>query len=112
MLLRLAPATHYIAALDAVVPPASGPRYHWRDYDSLRALPHPDAGSRSVSDTNGFIPGTDRAEAWLFWSMGIARAGAMRQWGRHATAFVGQRHFDDARLLEQRFVLTEPPRDD
>jgi hypothetical protein len=35
--------------------------------------------------------------------MGIARAGAMRQWGRHATAFVGQRHFDDARLIEERF---------
>lgn len=35
--------------------------------------------------------------------MGIQRAGAMRQWGRHATAFVGRRHFDDAELLEKRF---------
>ncbi len=30
-------------------------------------------------------------------------AGAMRQWGRHATAFVGRRHFDDANLFEKRF---------
>jgi hypothetical protein len=37
--------------------------------------------------------------------MGIASAGAMRQWGRHATAFVGRRHFDDADLLERRFAL-------
>jgi hypothetical protein len=37
--------------------------------------------------------------------MGIASAGAMRQWGHHATAFVGRRHFDDADLLEKRFVL-------
>jgi hypothetical protein len=29
----------------------------------------------------------------------------MRQWGRHATAFIGKRHFDDARLMEERFDL-------
>jgi hypothetical protein len=28
----------------------------------------------------------------------------MRQWGHHATAFVGRRHFDDADLLDRRFV--------
>jgi hypothetical protein len=27
----------------------------------------------------------------------------MRQWGRHATAFVGRRHFDDADLLDRHF---------
>ena len=41
----------------------------------------------------------------LFWPMGITSAGQMRQWGRHATAFVGRRHFDDARLLDQYFEL-------
>jgi len=51
---------------------------------------------------------TERAERWLFWPMGIDSAGAMRQWGRHATAFVGRRHFDDADLLEKRFVLQLP----
>ena len=35
---------------------------------------------------------------------GIASAGAMRQWGRHATAFVGRAHFDDARALEAVFT--------
>jgi hypothetical protein len=29
----------------------------------------------------------------------------MRQWGHHATAFVGRRHFDDADLIEARFVI-------
>ena len=33
----------------------------------------------------------------------ILAAGAMRQWGRQATAFVGRRHFDDADLFEKRF---------
>jgi hypothetical protein len=36
--------------------------------------------------------------------MGIASAGAMRQWGTHATAFVGRRQFDDPFLLEEAFA--------
>jgi hypothetical protein len=46
--------------------------------------------------------------------MGIRSAGAMRQWGRQATAFVGRRHFDDADLIERRFELdlAEPPSGD
>jgi hypothetical protein len=51
------------------------------------------------------VRGTERGERFLFWPMGIANAGAMRQWGRQATAFVGRRHFDDADLFEKRFVL-------
>ncbi len=35
----------------------------------------------------------------------------MRQWGRHATAFVGRRHFDDAYLMEQRFAPVALPDD-
>jgi hypothetical protein len=30
----------------------------------------------------------------------------MRQWGTHATAFIGRRHFDDADLIERRFELS------
>jgi hypothetical protein len=40
--------------------------------------------------------------------MGIASAGAMRQWGHHATAFVGQRHFDEADLINWRFERIPP----
>jgi hypothetical protein len=32
----------------------------------------------------------------------------MRQWGRHATAFVGHRHFDDADLFEKYFEMRAP----
>jgi hypothetical protein len=75
-----------------------------RDYDELRSLPRP-VGRRSVFGEDGLIAGTERTERFLFWPMGIESAGAMRQWGRHATAFVGRRHFDDADLLERRFEL-------
>ncbi|MCW5644805.1 MAG: hypothetical protein KIT63_22110 [Rhodoferax sp.] len=111
LVLGVAPVTHYLTRLEAR-PPADGTPYAWQDYDRLRSLPTSEGPHRSVFDPHGFIPGTDRAEAWLFWPMGIARAGSMRQWGRHATAFVGRRHFDDARLLDERFVLDPPPRDD
>jgi hypothetical protein len=31
----------------------------------------------------------------------------MREWGRHATAFLGRRHFDDPDLIERRFSIVE-----
>jgi hypothetical protein len=109
--LRIAARTHYVDRV-SVAPIAGGAAaqsatpYAWRDYHSLRSLPlGATSDNRSVFNPKGFIDGTDRAERWLFWPMGIERAGSMRQWGKHATAFVGRRHFDDATLLEQRFVF-------
>ena len=75
---------------------------------ALRSLPvvaaNADPPRRSLYRPDGLVPGTQRGERWLFWPMGIASAGAMRQWGHHATAFVGLRHFDDPDLLERRFL--------
>jgi hypothetical protein len=87
------------------------PQYAWRSYDSLRSLPTSASQAlgkpthRSVFGPDGFIAGTDRGERFIFWPMGIPRAGAMRQWSKHATAFVGHRHFDDATLMAQRFAF-------
>ena len=58
---------------------------------------------RDLYDETGLVPGTERAERWLLWPMGIDSAGAMRQWGTHATAFVGRRHFDDQDLFDRAF---------
>jgi hypothetical protein len=41
----------------------------------------------------------------MYSAVRIAGAGSMRQWGRHANALIGRRHFDDADLLERRFEL-------
>jgi len=54
------------------------------------------------------VPGTERAERYFFWPMGVPEPGAMRQAGRHATAFVGRRHFDHPGLLERYFMLRNP----
>jgi hypothetical protein len=70
-----------------------------RDYNELRQLPL-GAERKSLFASNGRVPASRRLERWVLWPMGIASAGAMRQWGRHPTAFVGRRHFDDPQLLD------------
>ena len=109
IVLRVASRTHYLQRVS--VRPAGEPAdaaYALLDERSLLTLGWPAGGTRSAYDAAGFVPGTERAERWLFWPMGIASAGEMRQWGRHATAFVGRRHFDEARLLDRYFELRKP----
>jgi hypothetical protein len=104
LVLRVANGTHYIERVlaDSV---AAGPSetYRFADYDSLRSLPA-GSGRRSLFGPDGIVPGTERGERCFFWPMGIPSPGAMRQWGHHATAFVGRRHFDDPDLMERYFV--------
>lgn len=102
--LRIATRTHYIIGV-SLDPPAGTQAYTLVPEDELRALPHGgrQAPRRSLYGPQGLVAGTERGERFLFWPMGIVSAGAMRQWGHHATAFVGRRHFDDADLIEKRF---------
>ncbi|HEY6611269.1 MAG TPA: hypothetical protein VIZ86_09060 [Pseudomonas sp.] len=80
--------------------PAS--RYRFADLDALRQLGHPD-GQRSLYDRRGLVPGSQRLERWLLWPSGVLSPGAMRQWGRHASAFIGEAHLDDPDLLGRYF---------
>ncbi|MDX1757006.1 MAG: hypothetical protein R3175_13170 [Marinobacter sp.] len=78
----------------------AGEPYRLEPYQALRGQSY--AGGR-LFDSGGMVPGSERAERWLLWPAGIPSAGAMRQWGRHAVAFTGRRHFDDPFLLERYF---------
>lgn len=104
-LLRIASGNHYIKRVSVVRGSDSLARYEIQPYAQLRSLPRPGGGHASVFGPDGLIAGTERPERFVFWPTGVASAGAMRQWGRHATAFVGRRHFDDATLIERRFTL-------
>ncbi len=73
--------------------------------DGLRQLARPDGQTQSIYGPDGLVDGTERLERFLLWPMGIASPGAMRQWGTHATAFVGRRHFDNAYLFENAFHM-------
>jgi hypothetical protein len=105
--LRVASRTHYVQRVAIGSPPPER-TYTLVPETRLRLLTATDGRSRSLYGPDGIVAGSERGERYLFWPMGIREPGAMRQWGRHATAFVGRRHFDDADLLERYF--TRAPR--
>ena len=95
--------THYLRGVatidgDGAMPAAATYRFEREDVLRTAKLYGPD----------GLVAGTERTERYALWISGIASPGAMRQWGRHATAFVGRRHFDEPFLLERYF--TRAPR--
>jgi hypothetical protein len=104
VVVRIAASTHYLQDV-RVVPAAAitATQLQPAADDALRRLPLPGGGTRSLFGPDGIVPGTERGERWLFWPMGVREPGAMRQWGRHATAFVGRRHFDDHDLFARYF---------
>ncbi len=105
IVLRLESGTHYLQRVSAEPRAAGATGYRLEEEHRLTALPRPGGGTRSAYGQDGLIAGTERAERWFFWPMGIESSGQMRQWGRHATAFVGRRHFDDPLLFDAYFEL-------
>ena len=110
LVIRVAAGTHYVERVseleEAIRSDGSTVPLRFVDDDSLRSLARTRDGTierRSLFGSDGIIVGTERGERYLFWPMGVREPGAMRQWGRHATAFVGRRHFDDAMLFERYF---------
>jgi hypothetical protein len=103
MVLHLQSGTHYLTGI-GVTGDEAQTRYGFEDDDTLRSLPLPGGGRRSIYGSDGLVAGSERPERWLFWPMGVPSAGTMRQWGHAATAFLGRRHFDDADLIERRFA--------
>jgi hypothetical protein len=101
---RLETGTHYIQRV-LTGTGMDGIDYVFAADDELRSLPHPAGGRRSAFRADGIVPGSERGERYVFWPMGVREPGAMREWGRHATAFVGRRHFDEARLMQRYFRL-------
>jgi hypothetical protein len=104
--LRIAHRTHYIERVYFNAPePSKIMNYKLSNNRELRSLKLPDGSFQSLFGQDGLIKSSQRNERFLFWPMGIPSPGAMRQWGHHATAFVGRRHFDDARLFENYFAI-------
>jgi hypothetical protein len=102
--------THYVQHL---YPLARQPQvemvvYSFADYGELRSIPDPRGGRRSMFSQDSLASGSERLERFLLWPTGVVSPGAMRQWGRHAVAFVGERHFDDPFAVENMFTETDP----
>lgn len=84
-------------------PQVPNPDYQLVPGERLQRLPLPESGSRSIFNADGILPGSERLGRYFFWPMGVANAGAMRQWGRQPTALIGRRHFDDIDVIDRRF---------
>lgn len=109
LVIRISSARHYIERIYAVADSHSSVPLQPEPYEKLRALPAEDgSGYHSLFGRHGLVAGSERPERFLFWPTGIRSAGAMRQWGRQATAFVGRRHFDDPHLLDTLFQQVAP----
>ncbi|MGE5257913.1 MAG: hypothetical protein ACM3KE_14640 [Hyphomicrobiales bacterium] len=78
--------------------------YSLPDYGGLRSLPNPEGGHRSMFNEGSLVPGSERLERFILWPTGAVSPGAMHQWGRHAVAFVGERHFDDPYAMGKMFT--------
>jgi hypothetical protein len=109
LVVRLESTTHYLVdvATDAPVGPVTA--LSPTPMAALRSLPTPDGGRFSAFGPDGLIAASRRLERFVLWPLGVPSAGAMRQPGRHAIAFIGRRHFDDPFLFED--LLTPWPTD-
>jgi len=77
--------------------------YSLDEYGQLRSLHHLKDDRRSMFGQDSIAPGSRRLERLILWPTGVYSPGAMRQWGRHAVAFVGRRHFDDPFFMDKMF---------
>lgn len=101
--LVLEPDSHYIVRVEPFVTGQHMETYRIDHADALRALPV-GSGFKSLYRNDGLIPQSARAERRILWPLGVPSAGAMRQPGTHAIAFIGRQHFDDPKLLESLFI--------
>jgi hypothetical protein len=103
--IRLQSGTHFVRRLVPLAQAAATEtrRYDIVPYDVLLSLPDGAGGTRSLFCEDGLVCGTERIERFWLWMAGIRSPGAMRQWGRHPTSFVGRSHFDEPFLLERLF---------
>jgi hypothetical protein len=103
IVVRMTTRSHYLIDVHPDTG-GDGTNYAMANDSELRTIPTA-GGTRSAFGPTGIVPGTDRGERLVTWPLGIESAGAMREWGRHATALVGRRQFDDVDLIERRFQI-------
>ena len=107
LVIRIAHRTHYIDGIYTAPVNASDSSYGLINYSELRSLKTDTGRHISFFDVQGLVTDSQRLERFFLWPLGVPSAGAMRQWGTHAIAFVGRRHFDDPDLLDRLIAPAE-----
>jgi hypothetical protein len=103
--LRVNSGWHQVQHLLGVREPTDPVPYELVPYRVLESLPQGDGRQRSIFDSEGIIPGTERIERFFLFPMGVPHVGSMRQRGHHAIDFIGRAHFDDPDLFNRNFIL-------
>lgn len=110
--LKIESVTHYIvdvstdgAGAASRVQHPDAVRYELVPYQALLTLAA-DEHRRSLFGESGIVEHSSRTERWFLWPLGVPNAGAMRQRGLHAIAFIGKRHFDDPLLWQNLGIQT------
>jgi hypothetical protein len=101
--LRIMSGWHQVHHLAAASMPISYTPYRLVDYDRLEMLPRADHMFESIFNSKGIAKDSPRIESLIFFPMGIADIGSMRQRGHHAVVFIGRAHFDDPHLFDKNF---------
>ncbi len=81
--------------------------YSLADYNQLRSLPYSGGARRNMFGQDSIAPGSERLERFILWPTGVLSPGGMRQWGRHAVAFIGKRHFDDPFYMDRMYKRSD-----
>lgn len=105
--IRVNSGWHRVERLLAVPEPLDPILYKLAPYDDLKALPNERGRTESIFDSKGIVKGSERAERFILFSMGIPKIGSMREQGHHAIGLIRRTHFDDPHLFDQYFDFKE-----
>jgi hypothetical protein len=103
MLLRVNSGWHQVQRILTDDGSQAGIPYSLAPYVVLESLPKVDGQMESVFTPAGIMKDSWRIEPYIFFSMGIANIGYMRQRGHHAIKMVGRGHFTDPDLFDRSF---------
>jgi len=107
--IQLSTGEHYVRGIRAAHDDLAITPMRELPYAALKNLAVPDGAMRSLFGADGIVAESARAERFVLWPLGVRSAGAMREAGHHAIAFVGERHFDDPDLLDRYFERVTSP---
>jgi hypothetical protein len=103
LLLRVNSGWHQVQRVLTDDPSQDAQSYTLIPYEELESLPTEDGHHASVFTPAGIMKDSRRIEPYIFFSMGIADIGYMRQRGHHAIKMVGRAHFTDPHLYDDSF---------
>lgn len=103
LLLRINSGWHQVQHIGPEESSRNTQTYDLLPYEELESLPRENEQTESVFTSAGIMKDSWRIEPYIFFSMGIADIGYMRQRGHHAIKMVGRGHFTDPHLFDDSF---------